>query len=309
MSDTIKGAVIGAIITGIFGFVGAVITGNMAKDQGAQETINQLNSQIANVNGDNNTVNINSVDDLIEEYSELASENKSLVSQNTKYYDELEEAQNKIAEYESQSNSKVQELEQQLNDMPNVQFKDLGLSVNGEDIPINPTRSSVVIDNKTYYSDEFVYKLIDSNSNISIQDNIMYIGKIIKEKSSLSSEWILNNDSVVFDDSITDSYGNMHTNPMRFVGNKGSIIYNLNSQYSLLKCDISICNSARMDKAGVITIIADDTIVYTSPVLTKTTEPFTEEDIPINNCKLLTIEYNADSSYNKCIIDNVMVYN
>lgn len=309
MSDTVKGAVIGAIITGIIGILGTVITASMAKNQGEQETINQFNSQMANVNGDNNTVNINSVDDLIKEYTELTSENKSLVSQNTKYYNELEEAQNKIAEYANQSNFKVQELEQQLNNMPNVQFKNVGLSINGENIPINSINSSVVIDNRIYYSDEFVKSLIDSNNNITIQDDIMYIGKIIKEKSNLSDEWILNNKYVTFDDSVTDSYGNIHTNALRFYDNKGAIIYNLNTEYSLIRCDISIRDSSAMDKTGIITIKADDTVVYTSPVLTKTTEPFSEEDIPINNCKLLTIEYSANSSQNECIIDNIVVYN
>lgn len=292
------------IIISIFsGVVGVILTIGYQHFFAPDPTI------IVNVGGEEVEVTSSNYEELSIENESLRNQNDLLSTQNTKYYDELEDAKDKIAEYESQSNSKVQELEQQLNDMPDIQFKDIGLSVNGEDIAINPTRSSVVIDNKTYYSDELVYKLIDPNSNISIQDNIIYIGKIVKEKSNLSNEWILNNNSVVFDDSITDSYGNMHTNSMRFCSDNGSIIYNLNSQYSLLKCDISICNSARMNKSGVITIIADDTIVYTSPVLTKITEPFTEEDIPINNCKLLTIKYNADSSYNQCIIDNVTIYN
>lgn len=209
----------------------------------------------------------------------------------------------------NQSNSKLQELQQQINDMPDVQFKDIGLSVNGENIPINSTNSSVVINNRTYYSDEFVKSLVDSNNNITIQDNTLYIGKIIKEKSSLSNEWILNKSYVSFDDSVTDSYGNMHTNALRFNDHTCSVIYNLNGEYSLLKCDIEIRDNSYMDKTGIISIKADDAVVYTSPVLTKTTEPFSEEDIPINNCKLLTIEYSANSSYNQCIMDNVTVYN
>lgn len=309
MSDTVKGAIIGAIITGIFGLAGSIFVAGMAKDQGEQETINQLNSQIANVNGDNNTVTINSVDDLINEYSELTSENKSLVSQNTKYYDELEEAKSKIEEYENQSNSKVQELEEQLNDKPDIQFKNISLSINGENIPINPMNSSAIINNRTYYSDEFVKSLIDSDYNISVQDDVMYIGKIIKEKSYLMDEWVFNSKSTTFDESITDSYGNVHTKALRFYDTNCSIIYNLNSEYSLLKCNISIRDISNMDKTGVITIKADDTVVYTSPVLTKTTEPFDVEDIPIYNCSLLTIEYSANSVHNQCILDDIVVYN
>lgn len=309
MNATIKGAVIGAIITGILGIAGTMAAAAMAKDQGEQETINQLNSQIANVNGDNNTVTINSVDDLINEYKELTAENKALVSQNTKYYDELEEANNKIKEYENQSASKVQELEQQLNDKPDVQFRNVGLSIEGEDIPINTTDSSVVINNRTYYSDEFIKSLISPDTNLSVQNDMMYVGKIIKEKSYLSDAWMMDAKHVSTLNNITDSYGNVHTNALYFSRDKCSIIYSLNGEYSLLKCNIAINDGAYMDQTGVLTIKADDVVVYTSPVLTKTTEPFSETDIPIGNCSLLTIEYNASSYYNECILDEIILYN
>lgn len=182
MNATIKGAVIGAIITGVLSIAGTVAATAMAKDQGEQETINQLNSQIANVNGDNNTVTINSVDDLINEYKELTAENKLLVSQNTEYSNELEETKSRLAEYENQADSKVQELEQQLNDKPDVQFRNIGLSIEGEDIPINAVDSSVIIHNRTYYSEEFIKSLIGSDTNLSVQDDRMYVGKNYKRK-------------------------------------------------------------------------------------------------------------------------------
>lgn len=309
MNATIKGAVIGAIITGVLSIAGTVAATAMAKDQGEQETINQLNSQIANVNGDNNTVTINSVDDLINEYKELTAENKLLVSQNTEYSNELEETKSRLAEYENQADSKVQELEQQLNDKPDVQFRNIGLSIEGEDIPINAVDSSVIIHNRTYYSEEFIKSLIGSDTNLSVQDDRMYVGKIIKEKSYLSDEWVLDSRHTVSLNSVTDSYGNVHTNALIFDGGQCSIIYNLNGEYSLLKCNIAIRDNADMERTGVLTIKADDTVVYTSPVLTKTTAPFSETDIPISNCSLLTIEYNASSSYNDCILDEIVIYN
>lgn len=63
-----------------------------------------------------------------------------------------------------------------------------------------------------------------------------------------------------------------------------------------------------IDRSGVITIKADDVIVYTSPSLNKKTEPFAEASIPIQNCTLLTIEYNGDYS-NPCIISDAAVFN
>lgn len=312
MTNTIKAA----FITGILGVIGTVTAaiiglnaGKSTEQKNIQNEINEVMGDMVNVIGDGNNVTINDIKELIEDYQNLKIQNDSLVAQNTKYFNDLTEANSKVESYETQSNSKVQELEQQLSDMPDVQFKDIGLSVNGEIIPVNSTKSSAIIDNRTYYSDEFVKNLIDSNSSVSIQDNIMYVGKIVKEKSNLSDEWVLNSSGVNYVNNITDSYGNIHANALRFYSQSCSIIYNLNSEYSLLKCNLAIRDNAHMNETGVITIKADDEIVYVSPSLTKTTELFTKEDIPINNCKLLTIEYNTNSYYNECIMDNIIVYN
>ncbi len=293
-----------------------VFAGIKIDQRNTQMQINEVMGDVINVSGDENDITINDIETFMKNYLQLQSDyeslnqqNDSLVAQNTKYFDDLAEAKNKIESYENQSNSKVQELEQQLDNMPDVQFKDIGLSINGDVIPVNSTKSSAIIDNRIYYSDEFVKNLVDPNYGVTIQDNIMYIGKIIKEKSSLSDEWVLNSSGIYHENNMTDSYGNTHTNVLRFRDRSCSIIYNLNNEYSLLKCSLAICSNAKMDKTGVITIKADDEIVYTSPLLTKTTEPFTKEDIPINNCKLLTIEYDTASDYNECIMDNIIVYN
>ena len=218
-------------------------------------------------------------------------------------------ANKKLEEYEQQSASKVQELEQQLSDKPEVQFRNIGLSIEGEDIPINATDSSVVINNRTYYSDEFIKSLISSDTNLSVRNDMMYVGKIIKEKSYLSDAWVMDAKHVSSLNNIMDSYGNVHTDVLCFDSMECSIIYSLNGDYSLLKFNTAIQDGASMDQTGVLTIKADDVVVYTSPVLTKTTEPFSETDIPIGNCSLLTIEYNASSSYNRCILDEIIIYN
>ena len=64
-----------------------------------------------------------------------------------------------------------------------------------------------------------------------------------------------------------------------------------------------------MEILTIITIKADDDVVYTSPSLNKKTEAYTEIDVPINNCKLITIEYSTDSWSNDCILSDVIVYN
>lgn len=102
--------------------------------------------------------------------------------------------------------------------------------------------------------------------------------------------------------------GNAYSNTLRF-NTSGNIIYVLNGEYSLMKFTISICETAVIDKEGIITIKADDDIVYTSPSLNKKTEAYTKIDVPINNCKLLTIEYSTNSWDNDCIMSDIVVYN
>ena len=64
-----------------------------------------------------------------------------------------------------------------------------------------------------------------------------------------------------------------------------------------------------MGMEGIFTIKADDVVIYTSPTLIKTTNPY-EIDIPINNCSLLTFEYDTKGQYEfDCVISDAVVYN
>lgn len=299
-----------SIIVAVIGLIATIVAAVLGNIHGTSQQNQYIQSQIANVDGDNNTVNINDVDDLVNEYNRLTSENKSLVSQNAEYFDDLKEEKERVEELENNTDSRIIELEQLLKDKPDVQFKNIGLAIEGEDIPINSTNSLVIINNRTYYSDEFVKNLISSDTNMTIQNDIMYIGKIIKEKSYLSDEWIFDRSGVDLESSLTDSYGNVHTNALEFYSTSSSITYSLSNEYSLLKCNLSISKNANVDSTGIITIKADDVIIYTSPVLTKTTKPFNVEDIPINNCSLLTIQYNTDYyNNNVCIMSDIIIYN
>jgi len=76
-----------------------------------------------------------------------------------------------------------------------------------------------------------------------------------------------------------------------------------------LKISVAISDTAKLDLSGILTIKADDKVVYTSESINKTTIPFTELDIPIDNCNLLTLEYTGSSNYIDCIISSAEVYN
>lgn len=294
MSDEVKAA----LITGILGLVAAIVAATLGKNWGEKNAVQQLFSQVTTVNGDNNTVTINSVDEFVAQYNKLLNENETLKAQNSQYF----------SDYTEQKNMN-EDLESQLSKHPVISYKNMGLSIEGNIIPINMVESSVIINNRTYYSDEFINSLINPNSNITIQDDIMFIGKIIKEKSYLSNEWILDSSYVKEGDNATDTYGNTYSDALIFWHGDGRIIYSLNNQYSSFKCNISIKNNANMGMEGIFTIKADDVVIYTSPTLIKTTEPY-DIDIPINNCSLLSIEYDTVGQYEfDCIISNAIVYN
>lgn len=287
-----------AIITGTLGFIATVVAAFIGKDWGEKNAVQQLYSQITTVNGDNNTVTINSVEDLVTQYNKLLNENEILKEQNSQYFSDYTEQRN-INNI----------LEAQLEEYPTVSYKNIGLSIEGNIIPINMMESSVIINNRTYYSDEFINSLINPNSNITIQDDTMFIGKIIKEKSYLSNEWILDSSYVKEGDNATDTYGNTYSDALIFWHGDGRIIYSLNNQYSFFKCNISVKNNSNMGMEGIFTIKADDEVIYTSPTIIKTTDPY-DIDIPINNCSLLFIEYDTIGANEiDCIISNAIVYN
>ena len=73
--------------------------------------------------------------------------------------------------------------------------------------------------------------------------------------------------------------------------NTCNVTHNLNRNYVNLRLSMAIKDGGSENCVGVITIKADDNVVYTSPELGKTTEPITISDIPLSNCSLLKIEY------------------
>ena len=54
---------------------------------------------MVNIIGDDNNVTINDIKELIADYQELKVQNDVLTAQSTEFYNELEDAKNKIEEY------------------------------------------------------------------------------------------------------------------------------------------------------------------------------------------------------------------
>lgn len=279
MKPTVKAAIITGICT--------IIAGGAS---GAYFQKEYINSQIANVSGDNNTVNINSVDDLIKKYEELDLQN----STNLKNYDKVSK------EYE--------ELSKKLNNNPTVELKNLGLFINGEEINVNKSNAYAIINGTEYFTKEFLTNIICENLAVSIKDDNMYIGRIVSESADLFEQRIISAKLAESEENATDSYGNIQMNVMK-IYNGAQIILSLNQKYSLLKFKIAIDEDSNIDAESIITIFADDKLVYTSPKLEKVdTKEFTTPEININNCSVLEIKCSGDSSCYPLIYD-ATVYN
>ncbi len=310
--------IVKAIIEGIVAVVVAAIgifAGIKIEERNTQTQINEVIGDVININGDENDITINDIETLIQNYLQLQSDytslnqqNNSLVAQNTKYFDDLTEANNKINELNAGYNKEIEDLKTKLASMPIVDYKSLALCIDVEDIPINPNNSMVTIDGRDYFSREIVENLVPENRNLTIKDNTIFIGRVVAEKANLFDKHMNSNSHSSFSNVETDSFGNTHSNVLYFDAYYNhNAIFVLNENYSFFKFTISISDKADSGKQGVIIIKSDDEVIYTSKSLNKQTKPFTEE-ININNCSLLTIEYTSDQ-YCQCIISDAVVYN
>ena len=265
-----------------------------------KNAVQQLYSQVTNVSGNNNTVTINSVDDFIAQYNKLLSENETLKAQNSQYF----------ADYTEQKNIN-NNLESQLSDRPVVLYKNVGLCIDAEDIPISKNNSIITIDGREYYSKELAEKFLNDNQNITLKDDTLFVGKVIAEKANLIDQWMIDSDGCKIVDSIKDSYGDMHTSALSFTNSSGNIIYNLNKQYSYFKFTIATNDSRRLEDYVTVTIKADDVVVFSQDI-DKKTKPITSE-LPINNCSTLTIQCKDSQKniyyYCNCFVSDAILYN
>lgn len=233
-------------------------------------------------------------------YIDLQEQKEFLLQQNTKYFNDLTDANNKIANLQSETNG-----------IPVFNFSNLALSIDGDDIPVNKSNSMVTIDGIDYFSREITESLIPDNQNFTIKDDTLFIGRVIAEKEKLTEQWIVDSDLCDIENSMKDSYGNTHTDVLSFYASNGSIIFNLDSEYSYCKFTIAPSESRRIDGSVNITIKADDEVVFSDDIDKKTKA--TTNEIPINDCSTLTIQY-EDSMRNpyyhsNCIISDAIVYN
>lgn len=293
------------LIAGIFALVTAVIGAVAGLYAGGSYEKNKQNdyvqSQVVDISGDHNTVSINSVDELLTAYNKLSSDYETLKEQNNENFNNYKELK-----------SENETLSTQLGDAPVLELKDLGLSINGEEMPVNSTHSLAVIDGREYVSKDFLSNLIDEDEVLTFKNNTAYIGQVVEDRANLFDMWLVKSDRCEFNQTLNDSYGNKHSNAIvtKAYGNDAAyIVYNLDRKYSFLNISLAAAESFSNNCTMNVEISADDTLIY-SEIMSKTTEPIVLNSLEINKCSLLKIVIScSDYDYARCIIADASVYN
>lgn len=292
MKVKVKVALIGGVFLIAATVISSIVSLITGKSEGENQTMREENEAFVAVPGDNNVVMINGVGIIADKHEDKEQENEQIEDLNT------------------QGSENADGLNRQADNMPAITYRNLGLSLDGEDIGVNSTNAMVIINDREYISKEIVEKLVGEDRNVLYRDEKMYIGHIVADKANLLEQWNVNMSACERLNNVYDSFGNKHSDVLQFANSSSQAVYNLNREYTMLKFSVAVDENVGMDYAGVLTIKADDRVVYTSADIKKTTEPYTISDIAIDNCSLLTIEHNTSGvwGYN-CLIYDASVYN
>lgn len=279
-----------SIIVAIIGFI-ATITAAIIGVMWGKENVS------VTVNIDGKSVTLKN-DDI----QEIANNNEELKNNASDYEKQI----NNLKETNENLLGKLGIANGKLDDVPTIQYQDCGLSIDGEEKIINTDKSLVLINGRRYYSKDFVDNLLPDNKSAMEKDNMLYIGKIVKEKSNLFDRQMINKSkNVEVKKNARDTYGNFY-NKAVIVGREiNSITFNANREYSNLKFTLAVLEE---EKGGSsIQIETEQGIIFTSEKITSTTEP-TQIDIPINQALKITIK-NLAKDWNYVIVADAILYN
>ncbi len=281
-----------AIIVALIGMIATIAAAIIGAKWGKDNV-----TVIAQIDGKNVVLNNEDVKDM-------AKENEQLNNEILEYKKEIEELKSQSEDLASQLGFATGEL----NNIPTIEYKNLGLSIDGEEKTIDKNKSSLLINGKKYYSKDFVENLLPSNKSAIEKDNILYVGKIIKEKSNLFDKQMIDmsgRDFLHIEDNVKDTYGNIHDKAVIFNYGDISVTHNANREYTKLKCVLAVLDEK--SGGGIIQIESEQGILYTSEEILSTTEPV-EIDIPINYASSITIRQISEGwTYN--IVTDAVLYN
>jgi len=278
------------IVTAILSALG----GSEYKERKIYKNIN------SSVIGDGNVVSFNNVDEFIKEYQDTLKDNEKLNDQNTEYY-------NSYVEIKKENEA----LKNQLNDTSYVSYKNLGLYVDSNNVPITSDKSQAIIDGKEYYTKNVIEGIVGNDKSITTDDNYMYIGKKVADRTSLFSDkiWVVNKRDCDVNVSKKDSRGNMRSNAVQLTYNKAYIMYNTDRKYNYVSFIISIADGSNNTNNVTVCLKDENENVLYSQEISKLDEPIKVTDVAINSCSTLKIEATTASGACYCLISDAYVYN
>lgn len=278
------------IVTAILSALG----GSEYKERKIYKNIN------SSVIGDGNVVSFNNVDEFIKEYQETLKDNEKLNDQNTEYY-------NSYVEIKKENEA----LKNQLNNTSYVSYKNLGLYVDSNNVPITSDKSQAIIDGKEYYTKNVIEGIVGNDKSITTDDNYMYIGKKVADRTSLFSDkiWVVNKSECDVNVSKKDSRGNMRSNAVQLTHNKAYIMYNTDRKYNYVSFIISIADGSNNTNNVTVCLKDENENVLYSQEISKLDEPIKVTDVAINSCSTLKIEATTASGACYCLISDAYVYN
>lgn len=251
MNKTVLAAIIGAGATITAAVIG-VYAGRAYEQNIVQNQIEEVLGNNVNVVGDGNTITVNDIKSLAEnyiklqdQYDELQDQNSFLLGENMRCNENLQDANDKISELSSETDQEIRQLQSQISNMYNVDFQNISLTING--IDSGYVDRTATINNETFYSMGFLQYMVD-NQAVSSDTARLFVGKVQSEEQMPVSLFDLKPftrlDRTEFTTKFTDTYGNIYNQVIKIIVSTSSTPHNeleyyLDGKYKVFSFDVA----------------------------------------------------------------------
>ena len=280
MSDTIKGSIIGALIT-VVGSILVFILGNFSTQDSIVESLSVRFDSV-----DDNMSYEQALQTIYEESEKLKLENEKLAEQNQILSKANEDATNTIQQ------------------MHKIDFQNLNLIINGIDSGYH--NKAIVLGNETFYSQGFLQYIVD-NQSVSFNNSKLFIGNVQSEDKMPVSLYELKpftpGYSLFQTTNEKDNYNNIFPEAFRVrAGNwdydnlmNNATEYFINFNYSTLSFDYAYSQNASQELEYEILIYGDGNLLKSITLNRKS--KVDHVDVNISNVEFLQIVGKSQASW------------
>lgn len=203
-------------------------------------------------------------------------------------------------------NSEVDSLEAELTELResakyNATFKNYSLTMDGNPVTVNQDNAFAVVNSKLYFSEDAVAAITQNEVNQDNDNNILYIGKYPEKKVDLLSAcepfdptngFRLGKDNPYKIQSKTYSDGfYLETDH----SDSRSVRFNLGGKYTELTFNIGHVDETNKNGSFILTAYLDgEEEVAKQIICDVNTDIDIEQSVPLNNAKILILEWRGD---------------